>query len=52
MSNTTETKKVTMKELAQAFEGKYVNVSSVDHYGIAIEMTRGTIEYEDNLKPE
>lgn len=52
MSNTTETREVSMKELAQAFEGKYVNVSSVDHYGIAIEMTRGTIEYEDDLKPE
>lgn len=52
MSNTTETRKVSMKELAQAFEGKYVNVSSADTYGIAIEMTRGTIEYENNLKPE
>lgn len=50
--NATETREVSMKELAQAFEGKYVNVSSVDHYGIAIEMTRGTIEYEDDLKPE
>lgn len=50
--NTTATKEVTMKELAQAFEGKYVNVSSADTYGIAIEMTRGTIEYVDDLKPE
>lgn len=50
--STTGTKEITMKELAQAFKGKYVNVSSVDHYGIAIEMTRGTIEYEDDLKPE
>lgn len=50
--STTETREVTMKELAQAFQGKYVNVSSTDHYGIAIEMTRGTIEYEDDLKPE
>lgn len=50
--NTTETREVSMKELAQTFEGKYINVSSVDHYGIAIEMTRGTIEYEDDLKPE
>lgn len=48
----TETKEITMKELAQAFKGKYVNVSSTDHYGISIEMTRGTIEYEDDLKPE
>lgn len=52
MSNTTETREVSMKELVQAFEGKFINVSSVDHYGIAIEMTRGTIEYEDDLKPE
>ncbi len=52
MSNTTETREVSMKELAQAFDGKYVNVSSADTYGIAIEMTRGTIEYENNLKPE
>lgn len=52
MSNTTETREVSIKELAQAFEGKYINVSSADHYGIAIEMTRGTIEYEDDLKPE
>lgn len=50
--NTTEAREIPMKELAQSFEGKYVNVSSVDHYGIAIEMTRGTIEYEDDLKPE
>lgn len=52
MTNTTETREVSMKELVQAFEGKYINVSSVDHYGIAIDMTRGTIEYEDDLKPE
>ena len=50
--NTTVTKEVSMKELAQAFEGKFINVSSTVHYGIAIEMTRGTVEYEDDLKPE
>lgn len=50
--NTTETREVTMKELAQTFEGKYINVSSTDHYGIAIEIHRGTVEYEDDLKPE
>ena len=50
--NTTETREVSMKELTQAFKGKFVSVSSVDHYGIAIEMTIGTIEYEDDLKPE
>lgn len=47
-----ETREVTMKELAQAFEGKHVNVLPVDYYGIAIEMYKGTIEYEDDLKPE
>ena len=47
-----ETREISMKEVTQAFEGKYVNVSSADTYGIAIEMTRGTIEYENNLKPE
>ena len=52
MTNATETREVTMESLAQAFEGKYINVSSTDHYGIAIEMTRGTIEFEDDLKPE
>lgn len=52
MTNATETREVTMESLAQAFEGKYINVSSADHYGIAIEMTRGTIEFEDDLKPE
>lgn len=51
-NTTTETKTVTMKELVTAFEGKYVNISPTDHYGIAIEMHRGTIEYEDELKPE
>ena len=38
----TETREVTMKELAQAFEGRYVNVSSVDGYGIVIEMTQSS----------
>ena len=50
--NTGQAKLATIEELVQAFSGKYVNVSPVDHYGIAIEMTRGTIEYEDDLKPE
>lgn len=52
MTNTTKTTEVTMKEIAQAFEGKYVRISPEDRYGISIEMTRGTIEYEDDLKPE
>lgn len=49
---TTEAKTVSMEELAQAFEGNYVSISPVDNYGVSIEMTRGTIEYEDDLKPE
>ena len=28
------------------------NVSPLDHYGIAIEIHKGTIEFEDDLKPE
>lgn len=52
MTNKTITKAVTMKELTAAFEGKYVSISPVDHYGISIEMTKGTIEYENDLKPE
>lgn len=50
--NTTETKTISMKELVQTFQEKYINASSVDHYGIAIEMTKATVEYEDDLKPE
>lgn len=52
MSNTTETREVSMKELTQAFEGKYVDVTSSDTYGIYFSMTRGTIEYQDELAPE
>lgn len=52
MANKTETNNVTLQELATAFKGKYVSVFPSDHYGISIEMTRGTIEYEDGLKPE
>ena len=51
-NTTTETKTVTMKELVAAFEGKYVNISPTDHYGIAIEIHKGTIEYEDEIKTE
>lgn len=50
--NTTETREVSLKELVAAFEGKYINVSSADHYGISIEVHKGTLEYEDDLKPE
>lgn len=52
MTNETETKTVTMKELAEIFSGKYVSVASSDHYGVSTEMTRGTLEYENDLKPE
>lgn len=46
------TKEVTIKELAAAFERKYVNISSTDHYGISIEIHKGTIEYENDIVPE
>lgn len=52
MTNTTKTTEISIRELVQVFKGKYVNISSVDHYGIAIEMTRGTIEYVNDLKAE
>lgn len=52
MTNTTNTKTVSMEEIAKAFVGKYVSISPVDRYGISIEMTKGTIEYENDLKPE
>ena len=51
-TESTESREVTVKELVAAFDGKYVNVSPLDHYGIAIEIHKGTIEFEDNLKPE
>lgn len=48
MMNTPKTREVTPKELAQRFEGKYVNIESYDRYGMSITMTRATIEYEEN----
>ena len=45
-------REITAEELAKVFEGKYVNVSPMDHYGITIEMHKGTIEFEDDLRPE
>lgn len=44
-------KEITAKELVKAFEDKYVNVSSMDHYGISISMRKATLELEDD-KPE
>lgn len=51
-NNTTEVQEVTMEALATAFEGKRVNISPVDYYGIALEIYQGTIEYENDLNPE
>lgn len=51
-TESTESREVTVKELVAAFDGKYVNVSPMDHYGISIEIHKGTIEFEDDLKPE
>ena len=46
-TNTTkETRNVTAKELAQRFEGKYVDITPYDRYGMSITMTRATVEYE------
>lgn len=44
-------KEVTVKELIVAFEGKHVNISPMDHYGISINMRRATLKLEDE-KPE
>lgn len=44
---TNEVKTVTTKELVQAFEGKHINVSYNDLYGIVISMMGGTFELED-----
>lgn len=52
MENATETREVSVKELTQAFEGKYVHVSFGDCCGIGIEIPRGTVEYKDGLKPK
>lgn len=42
-------KEVTVRELANAFEGTLTEVSPVDYYGIAFEMSKARIEYnEDN----
>lgn len=48
MMNTTNTREVTPKELAQRFEGKYVNIEPYDRYGMSITMRRATIEYEED----
>lgn len=46
-TTTTETRNVTAKELAQRFEGKYVDITPYDRYGMSITMTRATVEYEE-----
>lgn len=51
MMNTTEAtevREVTLKELVSALEGKYVNVSPSDHYGISINMQKATLELEED----
>lgn len=47
MMNTTETRKVSIKELVAAFEGKFVSISSLDRYGISIQALKGTLEIDD-----
>ena len=45
---TRETRNVTAKELAQRFEGKYVDIEPYDRYGMSVTMIRATIEYEED----
>lgn len=55
MMNTTETTnttEVTLKELVSVFDGKYVNISPSDHYGISINMRKATLEMEENERTE
>ena len=52
MTNTAKTGEITVQELIAAFDGKHVNISPIDRYGISIEMHKATIEYEDDLSPE
>lgn len=47
MSTKTTVKEVTTQELASVFEGKHVNISPTDRYGISINMYHATLEYED-----
>lgn len=46
--NTAESKEVTLQELVAAFEGKHVDVSPSDHYGISISMKDATLELDDD----
>lgn len=42
-------RKVTAKELMEAFEGQLVNIEAPEHYGISIDMDKASIDYhEDN----
>lgn len=50
MTNTTETREVTVKELVAMFEGKFVNISSLDRYGITIQALKGTIEIDNEVE--
>lgn len=50
MMNITETREVTVKELVSAFEGKYVNISSLDRYGISIQAMKGSLEMDDEVE--
>lgn len=46
--NTTEPKEATIQELVSIFEGKHVDVSPSDHYGISISIKNATLEFEDD----
>lgn len=47
-NQTTESREATLHELVAAFEGKHVDISPSDHYGISISMKNATIEFEDD----
>ena len=51
-NTTTETRNVTAKELAQRFEGKYVDITPYDRYGMSITMTRATVESQEGTFPD
>ena len=52
MTTKTETREVTMKELAQAFSGKYVDATCAHCCGIVIGICGGVIDYEDLHNPK
>lgn len=42
-------KEITVKEFAQEFQGKTVDVESVDVCGVSVSMSKASIDYDDGL---